>query len=606
MFRKYFRVAKLYIQATSQQIFSVYIPSTTIIFTATTIIFCYFCAMRTTIAIILLLFISSACRRQASIDGPWKWEPLTPEADSITRVIEWILADETADHDISPQVDELGRLTAKANPGTRDALLTRWHFWRGIVFQHNFMRDSFIYEFKLAGETADSARRPYEFHRIRTRSQWEREEQGVDMLKPLLTDLDFYMQRGDSCMAAQCAMMAASSLSAADQDKLAMKYYSLGDSLLIRCGMESTRKIYKINLVTMLFNTGDSVTADSLMVDLLADRDVARHPTYSNVLLRNAFLRTDDVAYLRRAYMQLDGMRGAKGLRAFYESLLAGYYTDKSDGEDSAAHYTELTLTHLSDITNLYHKAAAYQVLARRFHSTGDYRKSHNYLQRYIATYDSAEMRRNPARVLRVQTERELEIMRLEKDAARRDSQLIWLAALLLLAIAGGFGCFFYMHRRQRLIMEKDAALLEVEKMRRRVSAAALAVEENTAMSEAIESAVATLRDDGKLGDEAMRAVSGVMSQHRRKNQELGNITEMFESTHPHFVANLKRACPGIGDTQIKLASFIIMEMSNRQIALFLNIRQESVRQAKWRLRARLGIAEGESLEEALQALNHA
>lgn len=355
----------------------------------------------------------------------------------------------------------------------------------------------------------------------------------------------------------------------------------------------------------MLFNTGDSVTADSLMVGLLADRDVARHPTYSNVLLRNAFLRTDDVVYLRRAYMQLDGMRGAKGLRAFYESLLAGYYTDKSDGEDSAAHYTELTLTHLSDITNLYHKAAAYQSLANRFSSIGDYEKSHNYLQRYIATYDSAEMRRNPARVLRVQTERELEIMRLEKDAARRDSQLIWLAALLL-AIAGGFGCFFYMHRRQRLIMEKDAALLEVEKMRRRASAAALAVEENAAMSEAIESAVATLRDDGKLGDEAMRAVSGVMSQHRRKNQELENITEMFESTHPHFVANLKRACPGIGDTQIKLASFIIMEMSNRQIALFLNIRQESVRQARWRLRARLGIAEGESLEEALQALNHA
>lgn len=606
MFRKYFRVAKLYLPNHWLQIFSVYIPSTTIIFTATTIIFCYFCAMRTTIAIILLLFISSACRRPASIDGLWKWEPLTPEADSLTLVIEGKLTDEFADHDISREVEEFGLLAAAAGPSTRNALLTCWHFWRGVSFHHSFMRDSFANEMRLALETADSVRRPYEFHRIRTRLLWENEEQGIDMLKPLLTDLDFYMQRGDSCMSAQCAMMAASSLAAAGQDSLAVSYYSLGDSLLASCGLESTRNVYKINLVSILFNTGDTVKADSLMTALLGEPEVMAHLSYSNVLLRNTFLRTGDVAYLRRAYSQLDGMKQASGLRAFYESLLADYYTGHEDGEDSSAYYTELTLAHLPHITNLYHKAAAYQSLANRFSSIGDYRKSNDYLQRYIATYDSAEMRRNPARVLRVQTERELEIMRLEKDAARRDSQLIWLAALLLLAIAGGFGCFFYMHRRQRLIMEKDAALLEVEKMRRRVSAAALAVEENTAMSEAIESAVATLRDDGKLGDEAMRAVSGVMSEHRRKNQELENITEMFESTHPHFVANLKRACPGIGDTQIKLASFIIMEMSNRQIALFLNIRQESVRQAKWRLRAKLGIAEGESLEEALQALNHA
>ncbi len=78
---------------------------------------------------------------------------------------------------------------------------------------------------------------------------------------------------------------------------------------------------------------------------------------------------------------------------------------------------------------------------------------------------------------------------------------------------------------------------------------------------------------------------------------------ELFDKTHPLFLKNLKEAYPGLSETQVRLATYIHTGMDNKQIADFLNIRAESVKQSRWRLRSRMGLQPGESLEDALGRL---
>ena len=55
---------------------------------------------------------------------------------------------------------------------------------------------------------------------------------------------------------------------------------------------------------------------------------------------------------------------------------------------------------------------------------------------------------------------------------------------------------------------------------------------------------------------------------------------------------------------QIKLASLTLIGMSIKQIASYLNVKSESVMQARWRLRNKLSLKNDESLEAALHRLN--
>lgn len=60
---------------------------------------------------------------------------------------------------------------------------------------------------------------------------------------------------------------------------------------------------------------------------------------------------------------------------------------------------------------------------------------------------------------------------------------------------------------------------------------------------------------------------------------------------------------PGVKEYDVRLASLIAMGLDNKQIAAALAIRPESVKQARWRLRTRMGLTSGDSLAAALAHL---
>ena len=68
------------------------------------------------------------------------------------------------------------------------------------------------------------------------------------------------------------------------------------------------------------------------------------------------------------------------------------------------------------------------------------------------------------------------------------------------------------------------------------------------------------------------------------------------------FSTNLKLKYDELTDNDLKLASMIAMDMSNKEIAISKNISQDSVKKNKYRLKKKLNLSQDFDLKEYLRS----
>ena len=76
-----------------------------------------------------------------------------------------------------------------------------------------------------------------------------------------------------------------------------------------------------------------------------------------------------------------------------------------------------------------------------------------------------------------------------------------------------------------------------------------------------------------------------------------------FEQVNKDFVRRLRELQPALSDNDIRLATLLRLNMTNKEIASILNITYQSVRNAQYRLKTKLGLAVGENIREFLSRL---
>lgn len=117
---------------------------------------------------------------------------------------------------------------------------------------------------------------------------------------------------------------------------------------------------------------------------------------------------------------------------------------------------------------------------------------------------------------------------------------------------------------------------------------------------------------DGRLADLARKGnvsagdISAVQSGIRAvtaAEAESENFAEVFARISPAFTDNLRRAYPNVRRSSERLACYIALGLDTRHIARVMNIRPESVRQARWRLRSQMELPADSDLDQALKDL---
>jgi predicted transcriptional regulator YheO len=76
-----------------------------------------------------------------------------------------------------------------------------------------------------------------------------------------------------------------------------------------------------------------------------------------------------------------------------------------------------------------------------------------------------------------------------------------------------------------------------------------------------------------------------------------------FEEVHKDFNHRIKNTFPEITSNDLRLIALIKMNLSTKEIAHILNISQEGVKKARYRLRKKIGLATKDSLEDIILSL---
>jgi tetratricopeptide (TPR) repeat protein len=81
------------------------------------------------------------------------------------------------------------------------------------------------------------------------------------------------------------------------------------------------------------------------------------------------------------------------------------------------------------------------------------------------------------------------------------------------------------------------------------------------------------------------------------------NFQSYFEDLHKGFDDKIRSIAPEISKSELRLIALLKMDLNSHEIASVLNISQEGIKKARYRLRKKLGLETSESLEDFLSSV---
>lgn len=106
------------------------------------------------------------------------------------------------------------------------------------------------------------------------------------------------------------------------------------------------------------------------------------------------------------------------------------------------------------------------------------------------------------------------------------------------------------------------------------------------------------LRDTEEYSDEVdkIRAIEDVLASSEAKRDARERFERHFEQAHAKFFRNLYAAYPNLTPGEVRMCGYIIMNLSNKEIAAVTNRSVRSVESTRYRIGKKLELADGESV----------
>ncbi|MFH6991742.1 hypothetical protein [Flavobacterium sp. FlaQc-48] len=94
-----------------------------------------------------------------------------------------------------------------------------------------------------------------------------------------------------------------------------------------------------------------------------------------------------------------------------------------------------------------------------------------------------------------------------------------------------------------------------------------------------------------------------VVNRHLEQNILCNNFDLYFEGINKNFYTRLKQSYPDISSNDLKICALIKLNMSVKEMSLFLNISPDSVKTARYRLRKKLNLTAEQNLTEIILSI---
>ncbi len=109
-------------------------------------------------------------------------------------------------------------------------------------------------------------------------------------------------------------------------------------------------------------------------------------------------------------------------------------------------------------------------------------------------------------------------------------------------------------------------------------------------LNEKLSEIVDRINENKELNKDHRNKITRELNNLRNSDSQWDSIKLHFENVHPQFFERLEQYFPEITSNDHKILAFIKMKLSNKEIALILNVTRRAVEQSKRRLKKKLGM----------------
>ncbi len=247
----------------------------------------------------------------------------------------------------------------------------------------------------------------------------------------------------------------------------------------------------------------------------------------------------------------------------------------------------------------------------------GDYRGALDFAEKYMRVKDSLSTRKYHRQLAELNVkyktrERQHQIRQLQlaKRQERARFRYLLVASVLLLLTFLATGYVLVQKRKiarlqwEKIRLEAKNLSDELARKNKQLSEHALhMLHKNELLSGILKRLEALIDAPPGQDREHLKQLQGEIRKMLRADKDWEVLSRHFERINEDFVRKIRSVNPHISTNDLRLATLMKMNLTNKEIAQLLNINYQSVKNAQYRLKQKLNLAPGENLRVFLASL---
>ncbi|MBD5358611.1 MAG: hypothetical protein HDR88_16760 [Bacteroides sp.] len=554
--------------------------------------------MKTLLTYILLAILIVSCHQSKPIDEMFRWPTSgVTEADSLLALFEWSQVNQPSEKIISAITEQFCSISHTYPNNQLIQFRTEYLKAHQLIQKHKDEASTII---EGAMRNFDSILSPYDWHKMKT-LKIEVTDRPDLCYTMAMDNLAFFHNANVPAEEGRALIVAGNVMSHLLDTVRAVAFYNEAAKINSQLNLKIPTLMTWNNIATI----SPHHKRDSILSSLLNLPTIDTLPTVKVLLLHNHFIDTDSVALLEEAI----GICINEHIHSNNLPLLLtlqgnwyAFYGQYEKGIEILHEAIKLNSKHYP--INARIMFLSYDFLANAYHASDQKDSCIIALDNARIWRDIYEKERNYSGIYAIDTQARINMTEQYNKIKRQRIIDYWLISSLIASV--GVGLIIYRIKRKNTIAQYEKMLTE-EKLKRHmqsIQAQAGIMEEGNQLISELYLQVTNLKNNNKISGECADNLLRVLRLHKSTEENRQSFLKIKQELDTQFITRLKKDFPSLAESQLRLASLIVVGADSRQIANILNIIPSSVHKNRYRLRARLGLKTEDSLEEFLRRYN--
>lgn len=557
--------------------------------------------MKHVVFIIMGLLALTCCNNsEKNIDPIFRWKPIVAKADSLIICLEKSFIYMNSADSLIDCVEKLEE-AAKNNHNHRQ-LMSRAYFWKARINNRMHNNDKANENIGIAKELCDSATYTYDWMRICYLASIIEDIPNASYYSRLKSFETFARKTHDDFMLASILIDQGHLLYEYGFMEKALDNYIISDSLYLHLGITPYHLKTGLNNAAVLMESGQKEKSRRICLDLLNNREAKKDSDFYNALRLTAFMSLEDTSLLLKGYPEVKRKNDSSRLRLKYDIAIGTMYLD-SCLPYKALNHIKVLIPAAHGIKSCDIRECIWAMAYRVYKDIGMRDSAYKYLE--MTSWERDSLLQEEASTKIASIENQSEILRIEQssDQKRRKDRLLTMIYLFMLIILSLIAIIFLMKKNHKSRLRLLETQLSLEVNQRKAVTSSLAIREKDSM---LENILNQMNEIGYDKEENIRKIHNLQNDirlHLSGRQEWEDFQKVFEKVHPSFSVSLKQKWPLLSEGDIRLATYIRIGLSSKQIARMLLLQPDSVKKNRQRMRKRMKLSAEISLEDAIRSI---